>query len=111
VKARELKPCGMCGKGLMHTGVPLFYRLTIEVMGVNLQAVRERSGLGQLFNGNAALAEVFAPTGEIANRVHEPDVMLVCQPCSLDFENRQCLAELAETAGRSAATQGVNNAD
>ena len=71
MKAGELHPCDLCGKGIIHTGVPLFYRVTVERMGVDVQAVRERRGLHDIFGGRAspALLEVFAPTGEVANRI------------------------------------------
>lgn len=103
MKAKELRPCGICGNGLMHTGVPLFYRVTIEVMGIDLQAVRERRGLEMLFGdkpGSAALAEVFAPTGEVANRVHDPDSMLICQQCAANYEHA-CILRLAELASKT----------
>lgn len=87
----------------MHTGLPLFYRVTIEVMGVDLQAVRERHGLSMLFGfkpGSAALAEVFAPTGEIANPAHAPETLLACQSCAISYADQRGLADLIEIAGR-----------
>lgn len=95
MKPNELKPCALCKKGLMHSGVPLFYRVTVEVMGVDVQAVRERQGLAMML-GSGPLAEVFAPTSEVANRVTEPDVLLVCHGCATDYGEAHCVMRLAE---------------
>jgi hypothetical protein len=108
MNANELRACDLCGRGLMHTGVPLFYRLTFERMAVDMKAVRERVGLAMLFNGSAALAEVFAPSAEVAQRLGtEADVLLVCDACALS-EHTQMIAELAEIAAhRRIAAQAV----
>ncbi len=94
MKAQELKKCGICHEGLMaNGGLPLFYRVTIETMGVDTQAVRERHGLS-LILGSGALAEVFASRSEVANLVHAPSMLLVCLRCATDLDRRHCLSEL-----------------
>ena len=39
MKAEDFKPCALCGKGMMHTGVPLFYRVTVEHLGIKMREV------------------------------------------------------------------------
>jgi hypothetical protein len=88
MKARDIKPCAICGKGLMHAGVPLFYRVKVESMGVDLNAVRRHSGLEQFFGGRqlgAILADVMGPNPDIAKpMIEDQPALLVCQSCALE---------------------------
>jgi len=81
VRTEELKPCALCGQGLMHAGVPLFYQVTVQTMGVDLRAVRQMQGLETYF-GNVALARVFSPDPEVAKPIGESHTTLICQSCS-----------------------------
>lgn len=82
----------------MHTGLPIFYRVTVERMAVDLKAVQQRAGLEMYFGGSAALADVFAPTTEIANPLFQAATILVCDRCAID---PLCVAALDETAQRT----------
>lgn len=92
MKAGDLKPCALCGKGMMHSGVPLFYRVTVEHMGVDLREIQRAAGMEQVM-GNVALARVFHDP-DVATRLGEPVASLVCQDCALN--SRLPLAMLAE---------------
>jgi hypothetical protein len=93
VKAADFKPCALCGKGMMHAGVPLFYRVTVEHMGIDVRECERASGMEQ-FLGNVALARVFHDP-DVAQCVGEPVTTLVCQSCAL---TPSLLARLAEGA-------------
>jgi hypothetical protein len=84
VKSADLKPCAICGKGVMHSGVPIFYRVKLEAMGIDAGAVRQVHGLETML-GNVVLARVMGPDPDIAKRLDpsEPRPVLVCQPCAL----------------------------
>lgn len=97
MKAEELKPCAFCGKGMMHSGVPLFYRLTVEHMGIDVREVQRASGMEQFMGNNVALARVFHDP-EIAKRVGDQHTALVCQSCALE---PHMLAGLIQDEGRS----------
>jgi hypothetical protein len=88
MKARDIKPCAICGKGVMHSGVPLFYRVKVESMGVDIAAVKRHSGLEQVFGGGqagAVLADVMGPDPDIAKPIIEDQpAVLVCQTCALE---------------------------
>lgn len=83
MKAAELQACAICGKGVMHSGVPLFYRVRIEHMGIDANAVRQVHGLETML-GNAALARVMGPDPDIATPIVDPHTVLVCQPCAIE---------------------------
>ena len=38
MRAGELQPCALCGQGVMHNGVPLFWRIELQRLGVDLAA-------------------------------------------------------------------------
>lgn len=86
MKKTELKPCCCCGKGMMHSGVPIFYRVKLDHMAVNIQEVRRESGLEQFFGGGeqgAVLANVMGVNPDIATVITTSDE-LVCQLCFLE---------------------------
>lgn len=83
MKAGELEKCCLCGKGMMHSGVPLFYRVTVEHMGVKVREVQRAHGMEEFMGGNVALARVFHDP-DIAERIGEPTQKLVCQTCALE---------------------------
>lgn len=90
MKAADLKPCAICGKGVMHAGTPIFYRVKVESMGIDVNAVRRADAMERYFGGSAAnqagvaVARVFEDP-EIAKPIIEDQpVVLVCQPCALE---------------------------
>lgn len=99
MKAADFKPCAICGKGVMHAGVPLFYRVKIESMGVDVNAVRRHAGLEQVFGGGqpgAVLAHIMGPNDDLAKPIIENEpAVLVCQPCALESRPLLLLAERA----------------
>lgn len=106
MKANELRPCDLCGKGLMHSGVPLFFRLTVERLAVDPQAIRERVGLATMFGntpGAGAIAEVFASRSDVATPFVERHELLVCENCAIDPHCVHSLAEAATARGKKVA--------
>lgn len=100
MKAEDLKPCAICGKGMMHAGTPLFYRVRIEAMGVDIRAVQQHAGMEMMMGGGVAgvkLARVLGPNPDIAKPIDpEPaKPVLVCQPCALEPRSLAFLAERA----------------
>jgi hypothetical protein len=58
---REAATCIICGKPFGHTGLPLFWRVTIQRFGVDMGAVKRQTGLTMMLGGNALLASVMGP--------------------------------------------------
>ena len=83
MKAEEMKPCALCGKGMMHAGVPLYYRVRVEHFGVDLTAVQQTVGL-EMMMGNVAIARAMGPDPDIGVLLGEPQQALICQPCMLE---------------------------
>lgn len=94
IKAKDLKKCTCCGKGVMHTGFPVFYRVTFERMGVDARAVQQAHGMETFFGGNVAIARAFMDP-DIAKPLNEPEDLFICEACSL---KPQLIAALAERA-------------
>lgn len=82
MKQSEFKPCAICRQGVMHTKLPLFWRLTVERMGVDLMAIRQQYGL-ELMIGNPAIASALSSNPDIAKPLTDegPDTLLVCENC------------------------------
>ena len=84
MKANEIKKCVLCGKGVMHTGLPLFYRVTIDRMFINKRAVHELAGLQMMLG--AQLADVFS-TGENIADVGISTILIICEHCGPNKSN------------------------
>jgi hypothetical protein len=91
---RELATCCVCHQKILASGVPLFWRVTVERFGVDLAAVRRQDGLAQ-FVGSSAVAEAIGPGEEMTVPISRV-VVAVCEKCCTE---NVCVAQLAE-AGR-----------
>lgn len=87
MKPRDITPCAACGKGVMHTGLPLLWRITAERYGIDAAAVQRRAGFEMMMGGGqqgAALAEALHTNEDIAKRIGDPITLILCEPCALD---------------------------
>lgn len=91
----EIKPCAMCGKGVLHTGAPFFYEVKVTQCMADMREIQRQHGLEVMMGGNAALAEVFAASTTVAHRLPEQR-LLVCSECAL--MKNQPIAALPEFA-------------
>lgn len=78
---RKHSVCSLCAKGIGASGLPLFWRVTVERFGVDLTAVRRQDGLGAML-GHSALAAVMGPDETMARPVMEPVKLTVCEDCA-----------------------------
>lgn len=94
LKAGDFTPCLMCGKGVMHTGIPLFYRVKLERFGVLANEVRRVAAMEQFMGGNVGIARAFHDP-ELTQTMMPEVSGLVCETCSM---KPWPVAMLAETA-------------
>lgn len=92
MKQADLKPCACCGKGIMHAGTPVFYRVKIESLCVDVGAVKRQHGL-EMMMGNAAIAFHMGPQEDLAKVIDQREA-LICLQCAT--EERLPLAMLLE---------------
>jgi hypothetical protein len=80
IKQRDLQPCRLCGRGVMHAGAVTFHRVTVERFVVNVPAVRRQHGL-ELMVG--PLAQFMGPDRDLAQSHDDLRHMaLVCETCA-----------------------------
>jgi hypothetical protein len=79
---RKAADCRICGKPIGKSGIPLFYRVTVERHGVLLDKIRRQDGLAQHL-GSPLLAKVMGPDEEMTQVLMQPLTVTVCEPCSL----------------------------
>ena len=85
MKESELRnhtKCSLCHQLIGATGIPLFWRVTIEHFAVDLNAIRRQDGFGALL-GSTMLAQVMGPDEDMATPMMEPVVLTVCHDCAL----------------------------
>jgi len=114
-RRRNLVPCALCGKGVMHDGSPIFYRVRVEQLVVDIGAVQRRHGLEQFFGGGgvgAELAQAMGADEPIAKPLSSIFEALLCQSCSMGGATvpRLCEQDDAETAAVDADSGGAEPA-
>ena len=78
MKLSALKPCDVCGGKI----APVFYRVTVEQMIINVTAVNQVIGLATMFGGALGIAEIFAPNDDVTLKFQENTVSL-CGDCAV----------------------------
>jgi hypothetical protein len=91
---RKVAKCVVCGKGFLHTGLPLFWRVRIERLGVDTNVVRRQDGLAAML-GNSMLANVMGPDEEMTKAMMDPVELTLCETCAMSDVNIAVLAEIA----------------
>lgn len=108
LKRSDIRPCGLCGKGIMSVGSPTFFRVKIERFVVDTGAVHRQAGLETMLG--TALANVLGPDADLANQFSE-QTALICDQCAMETT---CLARVAEEiwekAGKPMSREGAKEA-
>ena len=84
ISREDLRPCALCGKGLMHTGLPLVWKITMHRLALDVNALRREQGLEMMMGGAAPLARAFSPNSEFGLEIEKPITVMVCEPCALE---------------------------
>ena len=77
---REAGNCGQCGKGFGHTGMPFFWRITIERFAVDMDAIKSQDGLAQMI-GSSELAQHMGTDADMAFKMMDPIKVTICEDC------------------------------
>lgn len=93
---RESANCGVCSKGFGHTGLPLFWRITIERFGIDMTAVQRQDGLAQLLGGSSQLANIMGTDADMTKPMMDPVKVTICEDCII---KPVIIAALAEKEG------------
>lgn len=78
MKLSELRPCALCG-GKVY---PIFYRVRVEQVMVDVGKVNQVLGLNHVLGGKAlGVAEAMSPVDEVTFEVGSKEAIL-CQECA-----------------------------
>ena len=91
---RENSYCAMCHKPIASSGIPMFWRVTVEHFGLNMPALQRQHGLGMMLGGT--LARAMGPDEDLAEPVIDPVKLPICENCCT---KTTCVAALVEKAG------------
>lgn len=86
MKEKELRlyaTCSMCRKLIGHSGLPLFWRVTLEQFGIDGHAVRRQMGLTDFMGGSARLAMAMGPDEEMTKTLTEKVTLCICYDCAV----------------------------
>ncbi len=88
LKQDEIEKCALCGKGMMHSGHPLFYRVKLTTYCVDSKSIKRQHGLEMSMGEAAPLARIMGPNEDMATPTGDEDDFLVCADCFLDPSTR-----------------------
>ena len=95
MKQRELKPCAICRRGVVHNGVPVFVRFELESFILNPPAIQRQKGL-ELFMGNGVLAAVMGPDEDMAISTGKKEEGLLCFDCAAETPMADVMRRIGE---------------
>lgn len=97
MKESELRKhaiCSLCHRKIMADDLPLFYVVTIERFGIEMNAVNRQQGLTMFLGGHAGLAGIMGPDEDMATPLMEKKTLTICENCSTRTTVVAALAEL-----------------
>jgi hypothetical protein len=77
MKLTDLRSCDSCGQAI----APVFYRVTVEQLGLDRGACQQNLAMHQYFGGNAQLGEMFSPHGDVTRLLTTCKPLLLCNSC------------------------------
>lgn len=86
MKANELRThttCDLCRNKIMHSGLPLFWKVSVERFGIDFNAIKRADGLTAML-GNAILADAMGPNEDVAQCLMEAVALTLCEPCAMN---------------------------
>lgn len=92
---RECSTCGICGNKIGKSGMPMFWRVRIERLGLKLDAIQRQTGLAMMLGGHGGIAAAMGPDEEMTVPLGDPVTLTVCETCCTQGT---CVAALAEAA-------------
>lgn len=95
---RKHATCNVCGNKIGKSGLPLFWRVTVERFGIDMRTVERQQGLAMMLGGNGLIASIMGTDEDMAEPVMEPAILTVCETCCT---KSVCIAELAELTPNS----------
>lgn len=98
---RKHTTCALCGNKVMASGLPLFWRVTVERFGIDMHALQRQQGLTMMLGGNAAIAAAMGPDEELAVPIGDTATLTVCETCGM---TQTCVAELSEVGSNAGET-------
>lgn len=98
--------CSVCQKGAAHTGVPLFWTISVDRHGLKPDAIRRHDGLVMMM-GSSRLAEVLGPDEEMTVPMMQTVKLTICETCMV--EKFPLLMELAFAVGEPSEPSDVGN--
>ena len=80
MKQGEFQKCAICHEGVANKGIT-FYRVRMERFILDPRAIQRQHGL-EMMLGSPELAFHMGPQDDIAKRIDDPHVFLVCENCA-----------------------------
>ena len=86
LKEEELRKhavCALCHRKIGQTKMPMFYLVTIERHGLDLNALKRQQGLGMML-GSGTLAMVMGEDADMTVPLMNRKTLMVCEECSTE---------------------------
>lgn len=98
----DITPCALCRRGVMHTGLPLCYAVSVERVGFDRRAIERAHGM-ELVAGSPAIAAVLGPDEALGKTLGPAIRVLVCEKCASEPHLLGRIQEFAASEAGAAA--------
>jgi hypothetical protein len=83
IELRKHAICSRCKNKIGHTGLPLFWTLTIDRHGLDHGALTRNAGLTMMLGGHVALAQALGPDEEMTQKMMDTREITLCETCAM----------------------------
>jgi hypothetical protein len=95
--------CSLCNLPIGKSGLPLFWKVTVERFGLDVPAIQRQDGMGQMMGGHHGLAAFMGPDEDMAKSVMDPAIATICETCATGKSTLVAiLAEVGRQSGSPA---------
>lgn len=81
MKRADIKPCAVCGKGVLHDRQIAPMRVSLQRFVADHRAIEQQAGL-EMMLGSPAIAAAMGPDRDLFLPVEENRTVLLCERCA-----------------------------
>lgn len=93
--------CCLCSKKIGASGLPLFWRVTVERFGIDMRLVKRFDGMVAMLGGAAHIARVMCDVEDVTEPLMEKVTLSICEPCGTSSTMVAQLAELRDVLAKA----------
>ncbi len=79
---RKHASCSICKKPIGNSGLPLFWIMRVERLGIKLDVVKRQDELAALLGGHSGLAQIMGTDEDMTQSMDSAE-LTICETCAM----------------------------